>query len=421
MHTGRGKMVDYQVPFSITDEQKSALEQRGYMFEEEDDPTAVVPVRGVVSTEKIQGMLKVIYAKFGRKEPLFREAAAFREEVAHVWEGLPDYTWYSELVDDPGFRKLSCLESGEAPDLQSVMMAWVCQKLRSISATSNWFRPTEALTYKLLATDLKGAVVGDLKMPMDAFYIELPPGVFYNEDPTTGWHEVRSLIVVKGRITERTIEVARKYGDLDANTVHVGDRLIIEAYAEPNHNSTSPFDDSWLFNIYQIEGAESSIDEVIERSGKNEAALQRGKLGERIIDGLEIRSMLLKFALNLCVYLGSEKATVKHLHAEEIERLHKGKKFKNLRQNVQQKIRDLQNDKIFVVGTEVAVDLELKEMVRTEGTSGFKLAYRTLVRGHYRNQAHGPQRTLRTRKWIEPHVRGADLPTKTVGHTYDME
>lgn len=384
-----------------------------------------IPARDEKSMESLKTKMEEIYTRFRKGEPIFKVAAAFREEVSQVWATLPHYSWYSELLDDPLFRKLSRLRDEETPDLQSTMMTWVSQRLRSVSATSNWFRPTEGLVYKLLATDLKGAVIGDLKMPMDAFYIELPSGVFYNEDRSTGWHEVRALTVVKGRITERTIEVAKKHGDIDARTVEVGDRLIIEAYAEPNRQSANPFDDSWLFKSYRIEGPDRDIEEVIEQSVRGdherERKLNRGRLGERILDGVEIRTMLIKFVLNLCVYLGSEKATVKHAHTEEIERLHKGKKFKNLRQNVQQKIRDLQNDKVFLVGTEVEVDHEIKEMVRTEGTSGFKLTYRTLVRGHWRNQAHGPQRTLRTRKWIQPHVRGADLPTKTVGHTYDME
>ena len=149
--------------------------------------------------------------------------------------------------------------------------------------------------------------------------------------------------------------------------------------------------------------------------------MNRGRLGERLLDGLEVRNVLLKFVLNFCIYLGTERGTAKHIHKDEIERLHQGKKFKNLRAPVQEKIRRLQNDRVFEVGTEVKVDEELREIVRTEGTGGYRLTYRTLVRGHWRNQAHGPARALRTRKWIEPHVRGTELPTKVVGHTYEIK
>lgn len=426
MHTGKGKTRDIQVPFSISTSQKERLEERdGYVFDEQVDEEDVVPIRDEASMRRLTELMERVRRRFEAKLPIFREAATFREEVATVWAAMPPYSWFSELADDPGFRKLNNLRAGDQPDLQSTMMTWVTQRLRQVSGTSNWFRPTEGLTYKLLATDLRGAIIGDLKLPMDAFYIEIPPGVFYNEDPSTGWHEVRALTVVKGIITEKTIEVAKKYGDPTAESVEKGARLIIEGYAEPNDRSQNAFDDSWLFKSYRIEEADADIEEVIEKSirgdGDRERRMNRGRLGERILDGVEIRTMLLKFVLNLCIYLGSEKATIEHAHKEEIDRLHKGKKFKNLRHNVQQRIRDLQNDKVFVVGTEVSVDQEIKEMVRTEGTNGFKLTYRTLVRGHWRNQAHGPQRSLRTRKWIQPHVRGADLPTKTVGHTYDME
>jgi hypothetical protein len=424
MHTGKGKSNDINVPFSISDQDKRHLEGRGYRFDEKDGGPEI-PIRDDDSMKRLKALMERVHRRFAAKQPIYREAATFREEVATIWATLPHYDWFSELADDPGFRKMNELREGAEPDLQSTMMTWISQKLRTVSDTSNWFRPTEGLTYKLLATDLKGSIIGDLKLPMDAFYIELPPGIFYNEDRTTGWHEVRALTVVKGRITERTIAIAKKYGDIDARTVEMGDRLIIEAYAEPNQNSANPFDDSWLFKSYRIEGQEEDIETVIEKSvrgdGDKERALNRGRIGARTLDGVEIRVMLLKFVLNLCIYLGSEKVTKEHVHEKEIERLHKGRKFKNLRHNVQQKIRDLQNDRVFVVGTDVEVDHEFKEMVLTEGTSGFKLTYRTLVRGHWRNQAHGPQRSLRTRKWIQPHVRGADLPGKTVGHTYDME
>lgn len=48
----------------------------------------------------------------------------------------------------------------------------------------------------------------------------------------------------------------------------------------------------------------------------------------------------------------------------------------------------------------------------TRGT-GEPLEYRTTVRGHYRNQAYGPRRTLRRRIWIAEHERGPeDAPLK---------
>lgn len=355
--------------------------------------------------------------------PVFRVNAEFREEAALIWTSLPDYGWFSELADDPQFRMMCALQ-GASPDIQTALTTWVCRKLRGISSTSNWFRPAEGLVYKLLATDLKGALIGDLKLPMESFYVEMPPDVFYLEDKKTGWHEVRALIVTKGCVTHNTLEIARQNFD-DVDDVELGERLVIEAYGEPNQNSENPLDDTWLFKSYRIENKEEPVEGAIERSlrglNEQEKAMNRGKLGDRILDGLEIRDLMLKFVLNLCIYLNTEKGTPKHIHAEELARLHGGKKFKNLRKPVQEKVKRLQNDRVFDVGTDVMVDHEIREIVRTEGTGSFQLSYRTLVRGHWRNQAHGPGRALRTRKWIEPHIRGAELPTKVAGHNYEVK
>jgi hypothetical protein len=374
-----------------------------------------------------------IMRAFKAKRPVFRLSADFREKASQNWSLGRDLDWFSELAEDPQFRAMLALH-GRGSDMHSGLVAWVTAKLRTISATSNWFAPSEGLTYKLLATELKGAVVGDLKLPMKAFYVELPDNLFYLEDAKTGWHCVRSLVVAQGCITPRTLEIAARQGDTTAKTPELGERLLIEAYGEPNENSSNPFDDTWLFKTYLIDNKEEDVESAIERSTRGlvglrdrtvniaeyERTLNSGRLGERTLDGLEIRNLLLRFVLNLCIYMGSEKAAVKHVHADEIDRLHGNKKFKNLRKRVQEKIQQLRDDRVFAVGTNVSVDAEMREIIRTEGTGGYKLTYRTLVRGHWRNQAHGPGYTLRTRKWIEPHVRGADLPTEVVGHSYKV-
>jgi hypothetical protein len=68
----------------------------------------------------------------------------------------------------------------------------------------------------------------------------------------------------------------------------------------------------------------------------------------------------------------------------------------------------------------VKIDPQVQEAVRTGNGRVFSISYRTLVRGHWRNQAVGVARSQRVKRWIEPHVRGRDLPTQVVGHTYSL-
>lgn len=377
-----------------------------------------------VSPDEVTETLQRITRAWKAGRPVFRDAMRFRE-MASVLLDAPRVDWFSELMHDPKAFALMTEHLGSQPDAQSSFMIWLAQRLREVSDTSNWFRVSEGLVWKLLATDLKGALVADLQLPMPAFYLELPPGVFFLEDKATGWHETRAMSVVTGAITEQTIRLAKKAGDYTANTELMGDRIVIEAYGEPNQNSKAAFDDTWIFKSYNISDKNADMEQVLERASEKERAyeqhLNRGRIGNREVDGWELREVMLRFVLNLCIYLGSDEARVEHAHAGEIKRLHGDKKFKNLRAHIQQKIRDLQSDKLFDIGSNVTISPEMRDLVRNEGSGTHSLSYRTLVRGHWRNQAHGPGRTLRKRRWIEPHVRGNELPTQVVGHNYNVK
>jgi hypothetical protein len=376
-------------------------------------------------TIALVGFVESIEKAFQQKVSFHREAARFRELASSAViskEDIQNYGWYTEIVDQDWFYKQHKSEfDDDGVDVtMGAIMAWVTMKLREVSHTSNWFVPSDGLTYKLMATDLKGVVVGDLHLPMASFYVELPEGVFYIDRSDTGWLPVRYLIVTEGVVTEETRRVHKKY---ELATPVLGKRLLIEMYGSPNQNSKSPFDDMWAFHSYPMDNPMADMEHTITSSMEYpeiERSYLRGRIGERILDGIDIRREVLRFLMNFCVYLGSVDARVEHVHKKEIERLTKGRKFKKLRKNVQERIRKLDSSRVFTVGSDVTIDAEIKDHVLSKSGEGLKLSYRVLVRGHWRNQAHGPKRALRTRRWIMPHVRGTDLPTEVVGHTYDV-
>lgn len=75
----------------------------------------------------------------------------------------------------------------------------------------------------------------------------------------------------------------------------------------------------------------------------------------------------------------------------------------------------------WTVGRTVRIDPQLVRLARSgDRASLFRLKHRFIVRGHYRNQAHGPQRSLRTSKWIEPHWKGPQDGAELV-HTYKLD
>lgn len=76
----------------------------------------------------------------------------------------------------------------------------------------------------------------------------------------------------------------------------------------------------------------------------------------------------------------------------------------------------------FRVGRTVKLAPQIRALLK-EGRQGksWKLGHRFIVRGHWRNQAHGPQRSLRMRKWIEPFWKGAASLDEAFERTYSVE
>jgi hypothetical protein len=77
---------------------------------------------------------------------------------------------------------------------------------------------------------------------------------------------------------------------------------------------------------------------------------------------------------------------------------------------------------IFDVGRPVKLDARIRAALTGTGGDGqgWKVAQRFIVRGHWRNQAHGEKRALRKRLWIEPHWKGPDNVLEAIERTYEV-
>lgn len=75
----------------------------------------------------------------------------------------------------------------------------------------------------------------------------------------------------------------------------------------------------------------------------------------------------------------------------------------------------------WTVGRTIKIDPRLVAAVRAGSREvAFRLKHRHIVRGHYRNQAHGPARSLRTKKWIACYWKGPEEGA-TLVHTYKLD
>lgn len=77
--------------------------------------------------------------------------------------------------------------------------------------------------------------------------------------------------------------------------------------------------------------------------------------------------------------------------------------------------------RIFEVGRTIKLDPQLVRAARGGSREvALRLKHRHIVRGHYRNQAHGAGRADRRRIWIAPHWKGPEDGAELV-HTYKLE
>lgn len=82
------------------------------------------------------------------------------------------------------------------------------------------------------------------------------------------------------------------------------------------------------------------------------------------------------------------------------------------------KRRDQPSIAHWTIGRTIKIDPELVRVARSGAREiAFRIKSRFVVRGHYRNQAHGPSRSLRTMKWIAPFFKGPEEGARLV-HTY---
>lgn len=77
--------------------------------------------------------------------------------------------------------------------------------------------------------------------------------------------------------------------------------------------------------------------------------------------------------------------------------------------------------KRWAIGSTIRIDPRLIRSARGGAReAAFHIKQRFVVRGHYRNQVHGPARALRTLKWIAPFWKGPEEGARLV-HTYKLD
>lgn len=299
---------------------------------------------------------------------------------------------------------------------------WLYNAAFQVSDTPNYFRLSEALCASFLATELRGVTPADLQIPMPGFLVELPRGFLRWHNKDTGYHDVELI-----GVAERDKGVPSQIGGLKLpdgsvdNGWVAGYRLVVCIFGSPNENSNSVDDDGCGFYTIPLDLEDTPLEDLFARdeSLKSYARLadeQRGMVGDAKVNGKTIRATIRHLLVNLLLYLSSTDPDVQHINARAIESIKKQRETKG-KHFGKKRLAQLEQDHTFLVGSRVSVDPLVREYARQGGSAARVQQFRSLVRGHWKSQPYGSNRSLRKRIRIAPYARGGSIE-KVLGHEY---
>jgi hypothetical protein len=330
-----------------------------------------------------------------------------------VYDDLPST---QELVDnrsaDPRcaiFRKVASSEDNLASRILSASLFAVTNSSLLCTDTPNYFVLSDSLAAMLQATELRGVYPDDIHLPMPGFFIQIPTGCFDWYNDITGYHPVEIIGVA---------EQNKGSCPHDQRMLSQGHRLLVSIFGSPNAASTSPLDDGCGSFTIPLHTANRDISEMAaEDEIESSLEFQGGRIHGHEVSGKEIREAIRNFTLNLILYISAYRdCDVVHAHEEKVQSILRQRKTKG-KNFAKRRLHELQEDRTFLVGTKVVFGREAPGMPSGTGQERSAQTFRSLVRGHWRRQAHGPERALRKMIWIQPHSRGGDAGA-VFGHDY---
>ncbi len=237
---------------------------------------------------------------------------------------------------------------------------YICARVNNASTPPIDVSVSSSLTERLLHTSIDEMIVGDVKLAFDAFVLKIPKGV-------SQWIKY--------------VGIANAFIDLGKKSPSEGLGFL-------------------YFVLCNGWGVSSKI------MGDDALLSEAFKEAPRILDAKITRkewARVHSFSVGTCLYMATESAEVtcngndlpRHdgLIVLPPVRTKQGLRFK-------QRERKAQRVRSFVAG------VSLPPLIAHANT---------IVRGHFRRQAHGPNRSLRKIMWIQPHLRFRDDSFPTVG------
>lgn len=287
--------------------------------------------------------------------------------------------------------------------------------LRWVDYGMSVFDITTSLLASLLLTDCDNVELDEVRFPFPTFVVRLP-SKFWSiyDDITCHDTDVATLWVHQLRALDRT-DVPQGINWVDSNTrdsdlqKYAKDRLLVRAVGRSGISVWEVRDVPWQAeSIAKWVGTEYGVVEELTQHEVAETELHMQKAIRRLL-------------INLSLYI-AEKGTGVRVGGERSTKRQRKKKLKPRKQQ-----KEEPRPNVWLLGQEVKLDSNLiqaardwSEQDKQKQGARWRVKKRFIVQGHWRNQPHGPGRTLRKRIRIEPFWKGPTEGTK-LSHLYTLE
>lgn len=315
------------------------------------------------------------------KEGLIRLGQFFWQ---HTYKKSDDDGEAADRYDAFLADKPKCFQetSMQFPDiLLNIMSArWFDQGLPVVTMGEKYFAA-------IVATQIPQEMLEEIEAPWKAFVIEVPAGLLFLYDPDEQ-KRVRITRILVHRFYPGLPETGDKWAWRWIVLTETGQHIWRHGTAEQLLSS--------------VKLREGDIQQYVNPEIEGDAFSDEVAQDERLF------TLIGRLVLNVCLAM-SDPTNVREM----------GSSHKRYAQAKERGDRTgPPEQRVFQLGRPIEIDCRpaLEEYLGGK-REAHELKVQFLVRGHWRNQAHGPKHTLRRRQWIEPFWKGpADAPINVRPH-----
>lgn len=282
-----------------------------------------------------------------------------------------------------------------------VQMHWYLCWLRDCLPV---FQLTESLLAALTLTDAKDVPVDEVRPPFDSFLVTLPPNFWRLSHEGTHSFVIKddgSMVDPHGTSDIRALQFHRYTARDDDERARPA--IAILALAE---SGISLWDNTHL-------PEEGNLNDWLSLGQFEQNPNYQYRPGEVNQDERAIQRQARRLWVNLAFYIAENG------RGRRLDRTTPKKRSARARRR--RRAPQERKPTTWLLGQEVKLGRPLLDAARECHTQrGWQVSVRHVVRGHYKQQAYGPGRTLRKRIWVQPYHRGPEDGPK-VSHLYTME